>query len=66
MTIPEIVNLFNGTIPNNLFQLAKHLASLDTKTALEIIDKYNADIKLSQKQLSEEITKQTWRKINEF
>lgn len=66
MTIPEILHLINGVIPSNLVQLANHLASLDNQTALEIIEKYNADIKMSQKQLSEEIQKQTWRKINEF
>lgn len=66
MTIREIVLKFNTTMPTNLLELANHLASLDTQTALEIIEKYNTDIKLSQKQLSEEIQKQTWRKINEF
>ena len=66
MTIREIVLKFNTTMPTNLWELANHLASLDTQTALEIIEKYNTDIKLSQKQLSEEISKQNWRKINEF
>lgn len=66
MTIMEILHLLNDTIPSNLFKLANNLASLDNQTALDIISKYNADIKLSQKQLSDEIQKQRIKKANEL
>lgn len=66
MTMMEILHLFNDTIPGNLCELASLLASLDNQTALDIVSKYNADIKLSQKQLSDEIQKQRIKKANEF
>lgn len=66
MTTIEIIKLFSNTIPENMYELANLLASLDTQTTLEIIEKYNADIKLSQKQLSNEIQTQRINKANEF
>lgn len=66
MKTVKIIKLLNNTILKNMYELANLLASLDTQTALEIIEKYNADIKLSQKQLSKEIQTQRINKANEF
>lgn len=64
MTIPEICNLLISEIPNNYPILVRQLASLDTQTALDLIEKYNTDIRLSHKQLSDEIRKQTIKEAN--
>lgn len=64
MTIPEICNLLTSEIPNNYPILVRQLASLDTQTALDIIEKYNTDLKMSQKQLSDEIRRQTIKGAN--
>lgn len=64
MQITTICKLIAHTIPKQFQEIAYQIAQLDDQTALELISKYNNDIKMSQKQLSDEIRKQTIRRCN--
>lgn len=67
MTITEIWKILNRINPKKpVYGLACSMASLDTQTVLELIEKYKSDLELTQKQISNEIQKQRIRKENEF
>ena len=67
MTTTEIWQNLNRITPKKpVYELACSMASLDTQTVLELIDKYKQDQELTQEQISNEIHKQRIRKANEL
>lgn len=68
MTIPEIWKKLNEKRPTKCaYELACFLATVDEQTQIETINKWTEDLKISQKNLIDEIKKQQWRKkINEL
>lgn len=62
MTTTEIWNLLNQITPKKpVYGLACSMASLDTKTVMEMIDKYKQDLTLSEKEIKNELMKQRLR-----
>lgn len=63
MTITEIWNLLNQITPKKpVYGLACSMASLDTQTVLEMIEKYKHDLELTPKQIQDELSKQKIRR----
>lgn len=64
MTTTEIWNLLNQINPKKpVYGLACSMASLDTQTVLDLIEKYRQDQKMSEKQIRQELQKQKFNKI---
>lgn len=63
MTTTEIWNLLNQITPKKpVYGLACSMASLDTYTVLDLIEKYKHDLELTQEQIQLEIHKQKMRR----
>lgn len=66
MTITEIWRLLNKIKPDKtVYGLAYSMASLDTQTVVDLIEKYKCDLTLTEKQIRQELIKQKWRKFYE-
>lgn len=64
MTVSEIWRMLNRKNPKKpVYGLACSMASLDTQTVLDLVAKYEGDLKMTQKQISEEIQKQKHRRF---
>lgn len=65
MTSTEIWKLLNQITPKKpVYKLAYSMASLDTQTVFDLIEKYKTDQSMTETQINEEIRKQKIRKIN--
>lgn len=64
MTTTEIWRLLNKITPNKpVYGLACSMASLDTQTVIDLIEKWKYDQSLTQKELKNELSKQKVRKM---
>lgn len=65
MTSTEIWKLLNQITPKKpVYGLACSMASLDTQTVFDMIEKYKTDQSMTETEINNEIRKQKIRKIN--